>query len=138
MAACRDVTWQGLLASVGQKALDEELKAAAYISAVNWGKLPHAGEIWSNLAARLTELSVPARKVIYFMDLADFEIRPRAEREELLARLPAITRQCQTLLSFNLKEAWQMAEVFGGTFHGRKDAEPDHLQGEAHEPRQRV
>lgn len=123
MAACGEVTWEGLLASVGPAALDSELKAAAYISAVNWGKLPHAGEIWSNLAARLAELGVPVRKVIYFMDLADFEIRPRTEREELLARLPAITRQCQTLLSFNLKEAWQMAEVFGGTFHGRKDAD---------------
>ena len=123
MAACGEVTWKGLLASVGQTALDSELKAAAYISAVNWGKLPHAGEIWSNLAARLAELGVPARKVIYFMDLADFEIRPRAEREELLARMPAITQQCQTILSFNLKEAWQMAEVFGGTFHGRKDAD---------------
>jgi hypothetical protein len=123
MAACGDVTWEGLLKFVGPAALDAELKAAAYISAVNWGKLPHAGEIWSNLAARLAELGVPARKVIYFMDLADFEIRPRAEREDLLARLAAITRQCQTLLSFNLKEAWQMAEVFGGTFHGRKDAD---------------
>jgi hypothetical protein len=123
MAACGDVTWEGLLKCVGPAALDAELKAAAYISAVNWGKLPHAGEIWSNLAARLADLGVPARKVIYFMDLADFEIRPRADREDLLARLPAITRQCQTLLSFNLKEAWQMAEVFGGTFHGRKDAD---------------
>ncbi|MEI7809825.1 MAG: PfkB family carbohydrate kinase, partial [Verrucomicrobiota bacterium] len=41
----------------------------------------------------------------------------------LLARMPAITRQCQTLLSFNLKEAWQMGEVFGGAYHGRKDAD---------------
>lgn len=123
MAACGEVTWKALLASVGQAALDSELKAAAYISAVNWGKLPHAGEIWSNLAARLAELGVPAKEVIYFMDLADFEIRPLADRRELLARLPAITQQCQTILSFNLKEAWQMAEVFGGTFHGRKDAD---------------
>jgi len=123
IAACGEVTWEGLIASVGQVALDEELKAASFISAVNWGKLPHAGEIWSNLAARLPGLDVPARKVIYFMDLADFEIRPQADREALLARLPAITRQCQTLLSFNLKEAWQMAEVFGGAFLGRKDVD---------------
>jgi len=123
MAACGEVTWEGLLASVGQAALDKKLKSADFIAAVNWGKLPHAGEIWSNLAVRLAELGVPAKKVVYFMDLADFEIRPLAEREELLGRMAAITRQCQTLLSFNLKEAWQMAEVFGGTFHGRKDAE---------------
>jgi hypothetical protein len=123
MSACAEVTWESLLKHVGQSALDAELKKADYIAAVNWGKLPHAGEIWSNFAARLGELGVPTKKVIYFMDLADFEIRPLSDRQELLSRMAAITKQCQTLLSFNLKEAWQMAEVFGGAFHGRKDAD---------------
>ncbi len=123
MAACAEVTWERLLEGVGQAALDGELKAADFISAVNWGKLPHAGEIWSNLATRLKELGVPAKKVLYFMDLADFETRPVADREALLARLEPITRQCETLLSFNLKEAWNMSEVFGGAYQGRKDAD---------------
>jgi hypothetical protein len=123
MAACGEVTWAGLLASIGQSALDEELKSASFISAVNWGKLPHAGEIWSHLSERLNQLGVPAKKVVYFMDLAEFETRPKSDCEELLARIDAITRQCQTLLSFNLKEAWQMADVVGGAFQGRKDAE---------------
>ena len=123
MSACAKVTWERLLECVGPAALDEELKSADFISAVNWGKLPHAGEIWSNLAVRLAQLGVPAKKVLYFMDLAEFENRPLADRQDLLARLEPITRQCHTLLSFNLKEAWQMAEVFGGKFHGRKDAD---------------
>ena len=123
MGPCAEVTWERLLECVGQSALDEELRAATFISAVNWGKLPHAGPIWSNLAARLAELGVPPKKVVFFMDLAEFETRPTADREELLARMEPITRQCQTLLSFNLKEAWQMGEVFGGAFHGRKDAD---------------
>ena len=123
LTACADVTWERLLECVGESALDEILKAARFISAVNWGKLPHAGTIWSNLASRLAELGVPAKQVVYFMDLAEFETRPEADRQDLLARMPAITRQCHTLLSFNLKEAWQMGEVFGGAFHGRKDAD---------------
>lgn len=123
MSACAEVTWERLLACVGANALDAELKSARFISAVNWGKLPQAGEIWSNLATRLAQLGVPAKKVLYFMDLAEFETRPLEDREELLTRLGPITRQCETILSFNLKEAWQMAEVFGGVFHGRKDAE---------------
>ena len=123
MSACAEVTWERLLESIGQGALDEELKSARFISAVNWGKLPQAGEIWTNLATRLAQLGVPAKKVFYFMDLAEFETRPFVEREELLARLGPITRQCETLLSFNLKEAWQMAEVFGGAFLGRKEAD---------------
>ena len=123
MSACAEVTWDRLLECVGPVALDEELKAAGFISAVNWGKLPHAGEIWSQLAARLAQLGVPAKKVLCFMDLAEFETRSLADREDLLARMTPITRQCQTLLSFNLKEAWQMGEVFGENYHGRKDAE---------------
>ncbi|MBC8127504.1 MAG: hypothetical protein H8M99_10230 [Gloeobacteraceae cyanobacterium ES-bin-144] len=123
MRACEEVTWERLLECVGQAALDEELMIASFISAVNWGKLPHAGTIWSNLASRLAELGRTAKEVFLFMDLAEFETRPQADREELLARMPAITRQCQTLLSFNLKEAWQMGDVFGGDFHGRKDAD---------------
>jgi hypothetical protein len=122
MSACAEVTWERLLEHVGLPALDEALKAARFVSAVNWGKLPHAAVIWSNLAARLAELGVPAKKVLYFMDLAEFETRPLADREDLLGRLGPITRQCETILSFNLKEAWQMAEVFGGAYQGRKDA----------------
>jgi len=123
MAACGQVTWERLLECVGSAALDEELKAASFISAVNWGKLPHAGTIWSQLAQRLVDLGVPAKKVVFFMDLAEFETRPVADREDLLARLGPITRQCRTMLSFNLKEAWQMGEVFGLAYHGRMDAD---------------
>lgn len=123
MAACAEVTWERVLECVGQPALDAELAAASFISAVNWGKLPHAGPIWSNLADRLAGIGRPAKEVFFFMDLAEFETRTMVEREDLLARMEPITRQCQTLLSFNLKEAWQMSEVFGGAYHGRKDAD---------------
>ena len=123
MSACGEVTWDHLLECIDQADLDALLKTASFISAVNWGKLPHAGIIWSNLAARLADLGVPAKQVLYFMDLAEFETRPTADREDLLARMAPITKQCRTLLSFNLKEAWQMGEVFGEAFHGRKDAD---------------
>ena len=123
MAACGQVTWERLLECVGSATLDAELKAARFISAVNWGKLPHAGTIWSELTARLAALGVAAKEVVFFMDLAEFETRPMADREDLLARLAPITRQCRTLLSFNLKEAWQMGEVFGADYHGRMDAD---------------
>jgi hypothetical protein len=123
MAACAEVTWERLLECVGQHALDAELKTARFISAVNWGKLPHAGAIWSNLSDRLVSLGVSAKEVVFFMDLAEFETRPREDCEDLLSRLGPITRQCQTMLSFNLKEAWQMGAFFGADYQGRMDAE---------------
>lgn len=123
LAPCGEITWDRLLERVGEAVLDEELREADFISAVNWGKLPHAGQIWSNLANRLAELGRSAKEVFLFMDLAEFETRSSADCEDLLARMEPISRQCQTILSFNLKEAWQMGRIFGRTYNGMK--EPD-------------
>lgn len=123
MRSCGEVTWERLLDTVGLDTLDTLLKDSRFIGAVNWGKLPHVGRIWSNLSQQLAALGVPRKEVIFFMDLAEFEQRPMTDREALLNLLPAITHQCHTLLSFNLKEAWQMADSFNANFHGRKDPE---------------
>lgn len=123
MRSCAKITWERLIEKIGQAQLTESLKDCRFIGAVNWGKLPHVGEIWTNLAKQLAEMNVPRKQVAFFMDLAEFEARPMADREKLLKLLPEITEQCHTMLSFNLKEAWQMADSFEGDFHGRKDPE---------------
>lgn len=43
MSAYAEVIRERLLECFGQSALDAELEKAVFISAVNWGKLPHAG-----------------------------------------------------------------------------------------------
>lgn len=121
LATCDEITWDRMIERVPLPSLDEELRSASFLSLLNWGKLPHAGTIWSRLTDRLGTLGVSAKEVLCFMDLAEFEHRSTADREDLLVRLERITRQCRTLLSFNLKEAWQMGGVLGGTYHGRKD-----------------
>lgn len=121
LSTCADVTWDRLVERFGEEALAEEFGRAGCISAVNWGKLPHAGEIWSNLAEGMKAAGRKPKEIPFFMDLAEFEHRDRADLKDLLARLPGITAQCHTLLSFNLKEAWQMGEYLGKDFSGRKD-----------------
>ncbi len=121
LAPCEEITLQRLLEVVGEVALDEELRRADFIAAVNWGKLVNVGEIWSYLAERSRQLECPPKQVHCFMDLAEFEGRPKEDLEGLLARLGGITAQFQTMLSFNLKEAWQMGAFFGEDFSGRKD-----------------
>lgn len=123
LSTCADVTWERLVERLGREALEEELSRAGYISAVNWGKLPHAGEIWSNLAEGLKTAGRKPREVPFFMDLAEFEHRDRADLKDLLERLSGISAQCHTLLSFNLKEAWQIGDFLGKDFSGRKDPE---------------
>ncbi|MFP4261698.1 MAG: PfkB family carbohydrate kinase [Opitutales bacterium] len=136
LAACAEITLERLLEVVGETALDAELKAADFIAAVNWGKLPHVGEIWSYLAQRSGQLGLPPKTVHCFMDLAEFEGRPKEAIQDLLDRLPAITAQFQTMLSFNLKEAWQMGAFFGEEFNGRKD--PESVAGLAKALRARI
>jgi hypothetical protein len=123
LAACSQVTWERILERVGPAALDGLLEGADFIAAVNWGKLVNVGPAWENLAVRLRELGVPAKRVLYFMDLAEFEQRPEGDVRGLVASLGRITAQCRTVLSFNLKEAWQMAALFGESFAGRKAPE---------------
>ncbi len=123
LRSCGEITWERLLECVGAETLDALLKECRFVGAVNWGKLVNVGGIWDNIARRLGELGVPKKKVLFFMDLAEFEQRPLADRSELIALIGRITAQCDTILSFNLKEAWQMAETMGGDFHGRKAPE---------------
>ncbi|MGZ0710178.1 hypothetical protein ACWPKO_17760 [Coraliomargarita sp. W4R53] len=123
MRSCSEITWERMLQIVGAEQLDELLINSDFIGAVNWGKLPNVGEIWNNISARLKQLGVEKKKLPFFMDLAEFEQRPRKDLERLLLDLPAITEQCHTILSFNLKEAWQMGAYFGGDYSGKKSPE---------------
>ena len=120
LRACSQITWARVQERVGVRNLDELLLQSGFIAAVNWGKLVNVGAVWENLAVRLRELSVPAKQVLFFMDLAEFEQRPEEDRRELVSIVGKITAQCRTLLSFNRKEAWQMAALFGCAYHGRK------------------
>jgi hypothetical protein len=120
LRSCAEITWDRLLSCVGEEKLNDLLQSSHFIGAVNWGKLPHVGEIWKQLAIRLKTLGRTPKSIPFFMDLAEFEQRPRKDVETLLAMMPEITSQCHTLLSFNLKEAWQMSDFLGGNFNGKK------------------
>lgn len=121
LRACEEITLERLIEVVGEQALDDELKAAHLIAAVNWGKLVHVGSIWTYLAERSQSLGRRPKEVHCFMDLAEFEGRPQEDLDKLLQRLEGITAQFTTMLSFNLKEAWQMGMYFGEDFSGKKD-----------------
>jgi hypothetical protein len=120
LRSCAEITWDRLIECVGANTLDAHLEECRFVGAVNWGKLVNVGGIWQNIAKRLGELGVPKKHVFFFMDLAEFEQRPMEDRNELIHLVGEITKQCHTLLSFNLKEAWQMADVLGGGFQGCK------------------
>ncbi len=121
LRTCSEIHWDRLLERFPREELDAELRQCNFVGAVNWGKLVNVGSIWKGIAEGLASLERKAKEVPFFMDLAEFEQRPLEDQKELVQLVAEITRQCDTILSFNLKEAWQMAEVFGGDFKGRKE-----------------
>lgn len=123
LRACADVSLDRLLAHLPEEDLQKLLRSADFIGAVNWGKLINVGTIWEGLADRLDDLGRAAERLPFFMDLAEFEQRPMEDRQNLLTLVGRITRTCHTILSMNLKEAWQMADSFDGGFHGQKSPE---------------
>ncbi|WP_269523453.1 PfkB family carbohydrate kinase [Coraliomargarita parva] len=123
LRTCSDITWERLMDRVGLAAIDDMLRSADFIAAVNWGKLPNVGGIWKQLALRHQSLGLSAKKLVFFMDLAEFEQRPLEDRLELIELVSEISEHCSTMLSLNLKEAWQLADSFGGHFHGQKKPE---------------
>lgn len=121
LGPCAEITWDRLIERVGADKVDELVKGADFVAAVNWGKLANVGSIWKNLAARHKALGLPAKKLLFFMDLAEFEQREEADRNEVIKIVAEITEHCNTILSLNLKEAWQLADSFKGDYHGQKE-----------------
>lgn len=121
LRTCAEVSWERVTERVGLDNLDQLLQSVDFLGAVNWGKLVNVGSVWTGLADRLDQLGRTDERIPFFMDLAEFEQRSMEDRAELLQRVARITKTCHTLLSMNLKEAWQMAESFDRDYHGKKD-----------------
>lgn len=120
LRACADVTWERVLDRMGESDLDDLLKKADFIGAVNWGKLIHVGEVWKGMADALSRLGREKDRIPFFMDLAEFEQRPEEDRRGLIDLVGEISRTCHTILSMNLKEGWQLAKSLGEDFDGEK------------------
>ena len=114
------VTWDNLLARVGEAPLKQMIGQSKLIGMVNWTMLPHMSRIW----ARLLDDVIPnierhQRKL--FIDLNDPEKRTH---EDILDAMKLLTRfqdQVDVILGLNLKESTEIADVLG--LPGRSDPE---------------
>ena len=123
LRSCAEIDWDRLRERIDSGDLDKELRECRFVGAVNWGKLVNVGSIWKGIADGLAAAGREPKEVPFFMDLAEFEQRPLADQKDLVELVGEITGRCETILSFNLKEAWQMAEVFEGGFKGAREPE---------------
>ena len=118
---CKTVTWEQMLAVIGLDVLQNIIDQVGFVVAVNWGKVVYAGELWKKLAELIKSTKSASKKITYYMDLAEFEPRSIQDKASLAPMFKAIGEVCHTIISLNLKEGWQLAELFGGNFYNQKE-----------------
>jgi sugar/nucleoside kinase (ribokinase family) len=110
------VTWEKLLAVVGEEELIRLAAAAPLIGLVNWVMMAGVEGIWEGLITRILPEVVrrdPGRKRRIFIDLADPAKRTDADIARAMGSLERMNRIVPVTLGLNLAEAERIADVMG-------------------------
>lgn len=115
-----DITWDNMLKELGEEKVFALLKKADFLVSVNWGKVPHATDLWTKCVKKWSELTSDTERT-YFMDLSEFSTSPEASKAKLPDLMLEVSDKTRAILSLNLKEGWQFAELYGLDFFDQKD-----------------
>lgn len=107
-----DVSWDNLLARVGEDQMKQLVGAAKLIGMVNWTMLPHMSRIWARLLDEVIP-NVERHERRLFIDLADPEKRTHEDILDALRLLTRFQDQVDVILGLNLKESVEIADVLG-------------------------
>lgn len=116
-----DVTWDNLLARVGEDQVKQLVGRSKLIGMVNWTMLPHMSRIWAKLLDEVIP-NVERHERRLFIDLADPEKRTHDDIIDALKLLSRFQDQVDVILGLNLKESVEIADVLG--LPGVSDPEP--------------
>jgi sugar/nucleoside kinase (ribokinase family) len=106
-----DVTWDNIIARVGQQRFTQLLEDSTLIGMVNWTMLPFMSAIWAKLQPEIAKLSRRPRTL--FVDLADPEKRTHEDISEALKLLTKFQSGIDVILGLNLKESGEIADALG-------------------------
>ncbi len=121
MSNCATVTWDNMLNIIGEDALRKLVKSSHFTAALNWSRIIHATELWTNMATMYAQEHA-GQKMLFYMDLAEIDIRSSEDRALLAPMFTNISNVCHSVISLNLKEAWQIADIYGGNFYDKREA----------------
>lgn len=103
-----EITYQAVLAAVGEDTLRDEIARASLVALVNWTMIPNMTGVFRGLLEQLLP-GLPARRDrIWFFDLADPEKRSREDLVEALRTIARFEAHGTVTLGLNLKEAQQV------------------------------
>lgn len=113
MTAPQDVTFEAMIAQVGEGILFDIFSRADLLALVNWTMIPHMSEILLALLDRVFPVLPPRDQRIFFFDLADPEKRSDGDVNGVLQIIRRFQEWGTVTLGLNLKEALRIANVLG-------------------------
>ncbi len=111
------ITWDAIVAAMGEDALRREIEGAALVALVNWTMIPNMTALFRALLERLLPTLPPRPDRIWFFDLADPEKRSRENLVEALRVIARFEGHGRVTLGLNLKESQQVAAALGLPSH---------------------
>ncbi|MDD3712284.1 MAG: hypothetical protein PHZ28_02175 [Candidatus Izemoplasmatales bacterium] len=112
MSSLTNVTYEQLIAVVGEDNLKEMISDTDMFATVNWSMLPNMTDLWKKLLDRIvTKLPKKNHRPFMFIDLADPEKRENVEIIEALNLLKEFNSYFRVILGLNKKEAYDVANV---------------------------
>ena len=112
----QEITWERIVAAVGQDTLKDLVQSADLVATINWTMIPQMNDIWEHMQRELLAGTSPKNpKPIFFMDPTDPEKRTPADWREAMAIYSRFSSHYRTILSINRKEATEVARAYGIT-----------------------
>lgn len=106
------ITFESLLAQMGEAGLAAELAAADLVALVNWTMIPHMTSILKGLLENVLP-KLPKLGARFFFDLADPEKRSTQDLREALDAIARFESFGRVTLGLNFKEAQQVGAALG-------------------------
>ena len=123
ITSMNDVNWPNLVVRVGgEEKLRDFVQGADLIAMVNWTMLPYMSDIWEKMLERGYPARTRGQSRTLFVDLADPEKRNHADIVRAMDLLTKFEKQVDVALGLNLKEAGEIADVFGIPITGDPEA----------------
>lgn len=106
-----EVTFDAIVAVMGEGAFIDLISRADLIALVNWTMIPNMTALFSALLSRVIPMLPPRDQRLWFFDLADPEKRSRGDLVNALRTIARFQPHGTVTLGLNLKEAQQVSEA---------------------------
>jgi hypothetical protein len=113
MASLQEVTFDAMLAQVGEGKLLDIFSRADLLAMVNWTMIPYLSDVLTSILDRIMPVMPPRDQRIFFFDLADPEKRSEGDIKSVLQTIRRFQEWGSVTLGLNLKEALTIARVLG-------------------------